>query len=503
MICPKCNKKNQDSAKFCIGCGTKLEAVWQAPVQPQQPKEKVCRSCGSKLSPGVKFCTCCGTKVEETKTAESQQEQPPAVQEQPSVVQEQPSAVQEQPSAVQEQPAAVQEQPAVQPKPQQLRQPQMQPQQTKKSGAPVAILIAVVALLLVAVLVSAVVFFLPQIKKNLPFPGEETTVEEAESPAEEQEEAEAEEETAAVAEAEIPEEELEALWEQREKAKAAYDEENYGGEEGTRTILEAVFAKCIELAETYGAENEDLCDTAEESFEVYVDAIFAQDEMLFYQDVRPELYEQIESDLNAGLEQAEKLSLAGLFVETDRLEAELAELKDNYADRYIAQFNTFTELETWSRTESWDLMSDADSIGLVDHDNMDDPMTQRYAYALARITIKNIENATSEGSMDAEDAVTEIVSALKDTDYNLFLMYHMAYYMQEADDAEGAENVYSWISDITERIYETQGIAVGEDIEIDYFWSFNEFEDDYSVSDVNGLTQSNHEWIREYMQDKL
>ena len=83
MICPKCNKKNQDSAKFCIGCGTKLEAVWQAPVQLQQPKEKVCRSCGNKLSPGVKFCTCCGTKVEETKTAESQQEQPSAVQEQP------------------------------------------------------------------------------------------------------------------------------------------------------------------------------------------------------------------------------------------------------------------------------------------------------------------------------------------------------------------------------------------------------------------------------------
>ena len=59
------------------------------------------------------------------------------------------------------------------------------------------------------------------------------------------------------------------------------------------------------------------------------------------------------------------------------------------------------------------------------------------------------------------------------------------------------------MDDIREKIYETQGIDVGYDIELDYFWCFNEFEEKYSVDDVNGLTKSNHEWIREYMKDKF
>ena len=59
------------------------------------------------------------------------------------------------------------------------------------------------------------------------------------------------------------------------------------------------------------------------------------------------------------------------------------------------------------------------------------------------------------------------------------------------------------IEDIVAHIYETQGLDVGYDISYDFFWSFNEFEKDYSVSDENGLTKENHQWIRDYMKDKL
>ena len=65
MICPKCNKSNNDSAKFCSGCGAKLEAVSQEPVQQIEKPATVCANCGKELKPGAKFCAFCGTKTED------------------------------------------------------------------------------------------------------------------------------------------------------------------------------------------------------------------------------------------------------------------------------------------------------------------------------------------------------------------------------------------------------------------------------------------------------
>jgi len=49
-ICPKCKKVARIGAKFCAGCGTKLE--------------RSCISCGRQLKATSKFCPQCGTKAE-------------------------------------------------------------------------------------------------------------------------------------------------------------------------------------------------------------------------------------------------------------------------------------------------------------------------------------------------------------------------------------------------------------------------------------------------------
>ncbi len=53
-VCPKCGATIPGGAKFCPGCGEKVEAVAGAAFCPQ---------CGAKLAPGTKFCPQCGAKV--------------------------------------------------------------------------------------------------------------------------------------------------------------------------------------------------------------------------------------------------------------------------------------------------------------------------------------------------------------------------------------------------------------------------------------------------------
>ncbi len=57
VICPACGKQNQPEARFCCGCGGKLEAV-------EQPKPKTCPNCGTAAEEGMLFCAQCGTKIE-------------------------------------------------------------------------------------------------------------------------------------------------------------------------------------------------------------------------------------------------------------------------------------------------------------------------------------------------------------------------------------------------------------------------------------------------------
>ena len=77
--CPKCGTVLPEGAKFCFGCGTKIEeSVSDQITCPHcgalTPKGKFCMACGAKLQsfcpscgaevpPGAKFCLQCGEKL--------------------------------------------------------------------------------------------------------------------------------------------------------------------------------------------------------------------------------------------------------------------------------------------------------------------------------------------------------------------------------------------------------------------------------------------------------
>lgn len=69
--CPDCGKEIQPGAKFCRHCGSKLtlpvektETVAGTPtVIPENPKGPICVSCGGELNKTSKFCRTCGAAV--------------------------------------------------------------------------------------------------------------------------------------------------------------------------------------------------------------------------------------------------------------------------------------------------------------------------------------------------------------------------------------------------------------------------------------------------------
>jgi hypothetical protein len=76
-VCPSCNTQNEDSAQFCVNCGTPLA------VAPPQPEGTVaCPSCGAANPPSAQFCVACGTPL--TSSAVPGSEQQPAASAEPA-----------------------------------------------------------------------------------------------------------------------------------------------------------------------------------------------------------------------------------------------------------------------------------------------------------------------------------------------------------------------------------------------------------------------------------
>ena len=75
----------------------------------------------------------------------------------------------------------------------------------------------------------------------------------------------------------------------------------------------------------------------------------------------------------------------------------------------------------------------------------------------------------------------------------------IAYYISCMDQAgEDCTQVLQAYEDLVQHNADTQGVWLGEDIEIDHFWYFNDFGT-YSVDDQNGVTPENRQWIRDRM----
>lgn len=73
IICPNCQRENEDEYKYCLGCGTVLPRQ-EAGSEPSEPQQ-TCVNCGAAIPPNFKFCGECGTPV--PKSAESAAHAPP------------------------------------------------------------------------------------------------------------------------------------------------------------------------------------------------------------------------------------------------------------------------------------------------------------------------------------------------------------------------------------------------------------------------------------------
>lgn len=68
MICKSCGTQNSDKAKFCHGCGQKLESA---------ETDMICKVCGKSIKKGVQFCKHCGSVVGNNENLESNSEPKP------------------------------------------------------------------------------------------------------------------------------------------------------------------------------------------------------------------------------------------------------------------------------------------------------------------------------------------------------------------------------------------------------------------------------------------
>ena len=506
MKCPKCQNEVSDNARFCTKCGCNLEEA-RAAMKPN-----VCTKCGAALIPNAKFCTKCGTQVTAMKPATAVKEQPKPVapvQEQPkpaAPVQEQPkpvAPVQEQPkpaAPVQEQPKPVKPVPPapvppkseqipitpVQPMPVQNEKPAKKQKEKKNSNTALVVIVIILVLLIVAA--GTICFMIWKGTISLPTGGKDT--ETAQVQEESSEIDTSEEETTTVA---VNVDELfvdaDALLETG-KNQITQDSEIVNGMNSLTDAIGQFTAKAQEAGDATLA-----ADRVTDAYASYADAVVRHKDMLNGQNLSGAIYGQIMSEMNSAVALGDDLKGQGYNVDNSSLTSARDEFSTTYTDNIIKTFDEFTTRETWSRTESWNLMSETPD-NMFDSSDLDNPIRLRYVYALAWWTQKQIETELTNGTITAKGAAIKIANLIDAMDYNPMMVKYYIDYMKEAkEDCSEVEAAYN---DVVKQLSDTQGINIGKDIALDHFWYFNDFGT-YSVDDTNGVTTENRQWIRDRM----
>ncbi len=537
MICPNCKAEITNDMNFCIKCGTKIETheteskPEETPIQipkvvpvqspasvkpaeapqpaapaqasPAQPTESsepaessaadqtapetsekhvVCPKCGAQLKEGTKFCTKCGAPVKAAGPAPKPESSAPQYSGFASLGSTAPAAP--------EAPAEIQT-----------------PDQGKKnpfSKGLILIILLVIAALIVAILLA--------LKSMGVFSGsgrQDASVsrsDDTENRDDNDDEDEPEEEDPEAAAARAAE--IEEIKDQIKASVKAGD-----ASEGISGDYPAALEGYIRLADEYDLA-EDISKEADEVFGKYADQVRYSVSLLDGQKVSSGLYIQSRVYYDEILDMADRLEKAGISIQADAIREESDELIDVYRTKYILAINEISSRENWSRDEAWELASDAASITdedgnivLFDPEDLDDPLRLRYIYSLAWVTRKHIETGIKDKTMTAEDALDEIDKVLKETDYNLQLIYDGIYYCSVAgiDPAPYTQAFNS----IMEKLGENEKILIVLDpaqatetnIDLNHFWAFNDIssgaDPDYQVSTTNGTTAETRAWIRD------
>ena len=555
MNCPNCKAEITNDMKFCIKCGTKIEtpetsakpeetlaqipkvnlakpapqdkpaeeagpqspvsekpaeeAGSQAPVsekpaeeaEPQAPASEkpaeeakpqapaqpaLCPKCGAQLKEGTKFCTKCGAPVGSGSTP-SQQAEAPKYSGFASLGSASPAqAASPAQNAAPAEPASEKE------------------KKSSSSKGLIIIIILVIAALIVAILLA--------LKSMGVFSGGRQDNEVSQSGGRDDDEDDEDDED------EPEEEDPEAAAEKAAEIEEIKDQIKSYVKEGDKSdamsgSYPAALDLYIRLADEYDMA-EDISKEADDIFARYAEQVRYSVSLLDGQYVSSGLYVQSRIYYDEIIEYADKLEKAGIEINSDSIREESDNLIEVYRKKYILAINEISSRDNWSRDEAWSLASDAASIVdedgntvLFDPDDQDDPLRLRYIFSLALVTRKNIETGIKDKTMTAEEALDEIDSVLRETDYNLQLIYDGIYYATEAgiDPTPYTEAFNS----IMEKLGENEKILIVLDpsqanetsIDLNHFWAFNDISSganpDFQVSTVNGTTAETRAWIRE------
>ena len=464
------------------------EAKPQAPVQdkpseeakPQAPAQPaLCPKCGAQLKEGTKFCTKCGAPVG-SESAPSQQADAPKYSGFASLGSDAPVQ-----SAAPSEPA---------------------PEKAKKSSSKglIIIIVLVIAALIVAILLA--------LKSMGVFSGGRQDNEVSQSSGRDDDEEDEDDED------ETEEEDPEAAAEKAAEIEEIKDQIKSYVKEGDKSdamssSYPAALDLYIRLADEYDMA-EDISKEADDIFARYAEQVRYSVSLLDGQYVSSGLYVQSRIYYDEIVEYADRLEKAGIEINSDSIREESDNLIEVYREKYIFAINEIASRENWSRDEAWELAADAASIVdddgnqvLFDPDDLDDPLRLRYIYSLAWVTRKNIETGIKDKTMTAEDALDEIDRVLKETDYNLQLIYDGIYYCTEAGiDPTPYTQAFNTIM---EKLGENEGILIildhsqadDKNIDLNHFWAFNDISSganpDFQVSTTNGTTAETRAWIRE------
>ncbi len=263
--------------------------------------------------------------------------------------------------------------------------------------------------------------------------------------------------------------------------------------EGMNTLREAIYIY-IQKAEEAG-DAMLVSDQIEDTYASYETAMLKHKSMM-ESSLSGGIYAQIMEELNDIISLGEDLAAKGYAIDASSMTETRDIFDKEYKERIAEEFNSFTQRDMWSRTEAWKLINDT-ADNMFDPANLDDPIRLRYVYALSWWIQKQLETEIGNGTITEKGAAIKIANQIEEMDYNpMMLHYYITYMNHSGEDCSEVEKAYQ---DIVDYLAKTQGIRLGEDIMLDRFWYFNDFEN-YSVDSKNGVTLKNRQWIRARMK---
>lgn len=256
-------------------------------------------------------------------------------------------------------------------------------------------------------------------------------------------------------------------------------------------ILDDVIRQLVQKAEEAG-DSGLAAGRVEDAYSAYVSAVYRHTDLLDGQTLSGAIYKQIMIEYDEAVSLGNSLTEKGYGVETGSLLTEREAFKTSYTDKLINTFDELTERAMWSRTEAWNLMSET-AGNMFEPSDLDNPVRLRYAYALSWWVQKQIETELNNGTITKKGAAIKIANMIDIMDYNpMMIDIYITFMNESGEDCTEVSNAYN---EIVEHLYQTQGIRIGKDIDLNHFWYFNDFIT-HPVDDRNGVTQENRQWIR-------